>query len=102
MQNVQLAHATAVTTFQLFGLPPNADVVTVEPLLLTACVTQLEGQVLGIMAELDATPVKLKRDMTKIYADTDGRIWRKLHVVVQELVAKFASIASKKAKVGDD
>ena len=102
LQNVQLAHAAALTTFNLFGLPPTADVDSVEPLLLTASVTMLEGQVLGIMAELDAKPVKLKREMTKIYANTDGRVWSKLDLIIQKLVEKFASVASKKAKVGDD
>ena len=86
LSNAQLAHAAALATFNLFGLMPTSDVESVEPLLLTASVTMLEGQVFGIMAELDAKPVKLKREMTKIYASTDGRVWGKLHVLIQELV----------------
>ena len=64
--------------------------------IFNASVTKLEGQTLGVFCELLPKPVKLKREMQKLYDGTALVVWAKLHPLIQGIITKYSPSASKK------
>ena len=90
-----LVHVTK--TFPFLAEP--AAISAANKVLEAAAVTNLECQSLGTLSALLPKPVKLKREMQRLYDSTPGPIWLKLHPTVQDIITKFAPTAAKKPKV---
>ena len=99
--HVALASFDAVrSAHDLIGeaLPP--EVSALRAVISTSQVTKLEGQLLGCLAELSDNPLKLKREMMRIYDNTPGQVWSGLHAICTDDVERFISVGAKKANIG--
>ena len=68
--------------------------------LENALVAKLEGPALGVLCELVPKPVRLKREMQKLFDSTPDNTWKELHPIVQDTISILAPPAAKKPKHG--
>ena len=87
----------SVNTFEMLSKSETATMRDAGDVLSLAYVSRMEGQVCGIIAELNEKPVRLKREMKKTYDNTDAKVWEKLHKVIQDVITQYATIKSAKA-----
>ena len=84
----------------VFGVAAPKAVQDARITIHTAEVTDFEGQCLGTLCELAATPISLKRELCDKYATCLAAIWRDMHPNICALVERFIPPSLKKAKVG--
>ena len=82
-----------------FGLAEPKESVDIKTLLLAAHIAQTEGKIVGILNELQPKPLKLKRDMLKLFDTIPDPVWSGMHGVITDAIAKFAPAAAKQPKV---
>ena len=84
---------TVQSIFPVLAVP--AEMKQAAAQILDASVTKLEGQTLGVLSELLPKPVKLKREIHKLYDGTAPVVWVKLHPLIQEVITKYSPSSSK-------
>ena len=93
LAQAETAHNDCVGLHELFGhvLPESAA--KAQIVINKGRTTNTEGTVIGCVSELHEKPIRLKREMTRLYNDTPSQIWQRLHPIVEGLVCKYATVA---------
>ena len=88
------------TCTRFFNAEKAPELIAAEALHLSSSITKMEGQTLGLLTELIDKPVRLKREIVKIFAGTPSDIYDDAHLLVRQLIESFVPPATKKAKLG--
>ena len=68
--------------------------------IIAGQIVKFEGQTLGVLSELLPKPVRLKRELVKLFEQPPAEIGDAAHLIVKTAIEAFVSPAAKKTKLG--